>query len=159
MLTLLLFTGQFLSKYIPISHHSCLHLRMTAWKLTQPFVLTLIYMILSVTNCIRGLLILTLSMLGIIFSRHIDVSFFFPRKQNFSHLMTKPTKLRVRPAKTPISLGIRTVLSFFACAQWLRTIAFFTRTAKPDQTLRMLMLGLRWTRVSFCQILCWGENK
>ena len=33
-----------------------------------------------------------------------------------NHLMTKPTKWHVRPAKTQISLGNRTA---FACAQWV----------------------------------------
>ena len=51
---------------------------------------------------------------------------------NVSHLMTKPTKWPLRPAKTQISLGIRLVWSKSSqCAQWVaEDPMFFMRTAK-----------------------------
>ena len=50
-----------------------------------------------------------------------------------NHLMTKPAKWQVCPAKNQISLGIRPVWSESSlCAQWVaETGAFFMWTAKP----------------------------
>ena len=50
-----------------------------------------------------------------------------------SHLMTKPTKLHVRPAKTQISLGIRPVWSESSpCAQWVSKEPNFLHADSED---------------------------
>ena len=57
-----------------------------------------------------------------------------------SHLMTKPTKWHVRPAKTEISLGIRPVWSESSlCAQWVAKDPRFLHadSEDSDQTGRM----------------------
>ena len=57
-----------------------------------------------------------------------------------SHLVTKPTKWHVRPAKTQISLGIRPVWSESSlCAQWVAKDPSFLHadSEDTDQTGRM----------------------
>ena len=54
-----------------------------------------------------------------------------------SHLMTKPTKWHVRPAKTQISLGIRPVWSEFSLSAWRKLGSSATHWAHiedSDQT-------------------------
>ena len=62
---------------------------------------------------------------------------------NVSHLMTKPTKWPLRPAKTQISLGIRLVWSNSSqCAQWVAEDPMFLHadSEDSDQTGRMSRL-------------------
>ena len=62
---------------------------------------------------------------------------------NVSHLMTKPTKWPLRPAKTQISLGIRLVWSKSSqCAQWVAEDPMFLHadSEDSDQTGRMSRL-------------------
>ena len=59
------------------------------------------------------------------------------------HLMTKPTKLHVCPAKTQISLGIHTVGSEYSlCAQWVARDPSFLHADSEK-------LSLRWTHMPF----------
>ena len=61
-------------------------------------------------------------------------------KHYLSHLMTKPTKWHLRPAKTPISLGIRPVWSESSqCTQWVAEGQKFLHAEREDsdQTGRM----------------------
>ena len=63
-----------------------------------------------------------------------------PFELYLSRLMTKPTKLHVRPAKTHISLGIRPVWSeSLLCAQWVAKDPSFLHadSEDSDQTGRM----------------------
>ena len=58
-------------------------------------------------------------------------------KWNMSHLMTKPTKWHVRPAKTQISLGIRPVWSeslLSACRKLGSLATHWTHSEDSDQT-------------------------
>ena len=64
-------------------------------------------------------------------------------RPHLSHLMTKPTKWYVRPAKTQISLGIRPNWSeSLLCAQWIaKNPSFLHADSKDsDQNGRMPML-------------------
>ena len=57
-----------------------------------------------------------------------------------SHLVTKPTKWHVRPAKTQISLGIRPVWSEYSLSTWRKLGSLATHWAHSegsDQTGRM----------------------
>ena len=59
---------------------------------------------------------------------------------NMSHLVTKPTKWHVRPAKTQISLGIRPVWSESSLSAWRKLGSLATHWAHSedsDQTGRM----------------------
>ena len=52
---------------------------------------------------------------------------------NVSHLMTKPTKLHLRPAKTQISLGIRPIWSESSqYAQWVAEVPMFLNADSED---------------------------
>ena len=65
-----------------------------------------------------------------------------------SHLMTKPTKLHVRPAKTQISLGICPVWSeSLLCAQWVAKGPSFLHVDREhsDQTW-----SLCWAHMALC---------
>ena len=69
---------------------------------------------------------------------------FFPNSKEparipkMSHLMSKPTKWQVHPAKTQISLGIRPVWLHYALNGYLWTQAFFhADNEDSDQTGRM----------------------
>ena len=72
-------------------------------------------------------------------------SVWFPDKTNsiqcyMSRLMTKPTKMTVRPAKTQINLGIHPVwLESSLCAQWVAKEPSFLHvdSEDSDQTGRM----------------------
>ena len=71
-----------------------------------------------------------------------------------SHLMTKPTKWHVRPAKTQISLGIRPGWSESSLsARWnLGSLAtHWEHSEDSDQTGRMpRLLSLRWAHMPLC---------
>ena len=55
------------------------------------------------------------------------------KRIQMSRLMTKPTKWRVRPAKTQISLGIRPVWSASSlCAQWIAKDTSFLHADSED---------------------------
>ena len=62
-------------------------------------------------------------------------------QSNLSHLMTKPTKWHVRPAKTQIILGIRPVWSESSLSAWRKLRSLATHWAD---------LSLRWAHRSFC---------
>ena len=53
-------------------------------------------------------------------------------KQSMSHLMTKPTKWHVRPAKTQISLGIRPVWSESSLSAWRKLGSLATHWARSE---------------------------
>ena len=58
---------------------------------------------------------------------------------HMSRLMTKPTKWHVRPAKTQISLGIRSVWSESSlCAQWVAKDTSFLHAGNEDTDIRPL---------------------
>ena len=62
-----------------------------------------------------------------------------------SRLLTKPTKWHVRPAKTPISLGIRTVWSESSlCAQWVAKDLSFLHADSEDSDQTGWMPRLIW---------------
>ena len=61
-------------------------------------------------------------------------------KKNFSHLMTKPIKWHVRPAKTQISLDIRPVWLESSLSAWTKhwsLAAHWAHSEDSDQTGRM----------------------
>ena len=67
---------------------------------------------------------------------------------SLSHLMTKPTKWHVCPAKTQISLGICPVWSESSlCTQW---VAKDPRFLHADWVDAQADLGLRWAHMPFC---------
>ena len=70
------------------------------------------------------------------FFRYISSYFKF---HDFSHLMTKPTKWHVRPAKTRISLVIRLVWSESSLSAWrkLGSLTTLWAQAKTNQTGQM----------------------
>ena len=76
------------------------------------------------------------------------------RKHKMSHLMTKPTKWPVRPAKTEISLGIHTVWWVFdACLkkQWVLSYPLSAqRRLWSDWADAQADLNLCWVHKSFC---------
>ena len=91
-----------------------------------------------------------------------------------SHLMTKPTKWYVSPAKTPISLGIRPVWSeSLLCAQWVAKDKRFLHAYSEgsDKTGRMPRLiwvfagrighfvgfVIRWLKCSYL-LMCLCSN-
>ena len=62
-----------------------------------------------------------------------------------SHLMTKPTKWHMRPAKTQISLGIRPVWSESSlCAQWVAKDPSFLHADSEDSDQTGWMPRLTW---------------
>ena len=68
------------------------------------------------------------------------IMLFDPRKSNLSRDMTKPTKWHVRPAKTQISLGIRSIWSESSLSAWRNLGSLATNWAHAedsDQTGRM----------------------
>ena len=65
--------------------------------------------------------------------------------QQMSHLMTKPTKWHMRPAKTEISLGIRPVWSEpLLCAQWVAKDQRFLHADNEDSDQTGRMPRLIW---------------
>ena len=79
-----------------------------------------------------------------------------------SHLVTKPTKWHVRPAKTQISLGIRPVSPESSLSAWRKRRSLATHWAHSedsDQTGRMP--GLIWVffgRTLILLVLSWGGS-
>ena len=77
-------------------------------------------------------------------------------------LMTKPTKWRVRPAKTQISLGIRPVWSESSpCAQWVAKDSSFLHADSEgsDQTGRMpRLIWVFAGRTTTLLVLSWGGS-
>ena len=71
-----------------------------------------------------------------------------------SHLMTKPTKWHVRPAKTQTSLGIRLVWSESSLSAWRKLGSLATLWANSedsDQTGRMpRLICFGWAHMPFC---------
>ena len=71
-----------------------------------------------------------------------------------SHLMTKPTKWSVHPAKTQISLGICPVWSeSLLCTQWVvKDLSFLHADSKDwsDCVDAQADLSLRWNHMPFC---------
>ena len=71
-----------------------------------------------------------------------------------SHLVTKPTKWYVRPAKTQISLGVRPVWSVFAVRMkkaWVLTYLLSAqRRLWSDWADAQADLSLRWAHMQFC---------
>ena len=70
-----------------------------------------------------------------------------------SHLMTKPTKWHVRPAKTQISLGIRPVWSESSLSAQLvsKDPSFLHADSEDsDQLTDWADLSLRWAHMPFC---------
>ena len=66
-------------------------------------------------------------------------------KSNLSRLMTKPTKWHVRPAKTPISLGICPVWSVFAVRMKKDRVLSYPLSAQRRLWSDQSDLCLRWT--------------
>ena len=82
---------------------------------------------------------------------------------HMSRLMTKPTKLHVRPAKTQISLGIRPVWSEASlCAQWVDKDPRFLHANSEDSDQTGRMPRLIWVFAGRTLILlvltCRGSN-
>ena len=79
-----------------------------------------------------------------------------------SHLMTKPTKWHVHPAKTQISLGIRPVWSEALLFAWRKLVSLGTHWAHSedsDQTDRMLRLIWVFAgRTVILLVLSWGGS-
>ena len=79
--------------------------------------------------------------------------------QNLSHLMTKPTKWRVRPAKTQICLGIHPVWSESSLSAWRKLGSLATHWAHSEDSYRTgLMPGgcQGWSESSLrAQSFCW----
>ena len=79
-----------------------------------------------------------------------------------SYLMTKPTNLDVRPAKTQISLGIRTVWSESSLSAWRKFGSLATHWVHckdSDQTGRMprlIWVFAGCTVILF--VLSWGGS-
>ena len=82
---------------------------------------------------------------------------------NVSRVTTKPTIWHVRPAKTPISLGIRPVWSEYSLSPWRNIKSLATHWAHSedsDQTGRMGIrpvwsessLGAHWSFCWFCHV-------
>ena len=68
-----------------------------------------------------------------------------PNIYYLSHLMTKPTKWHVRPAKTQISLGIRPVWSeSLLCTQWVAKDPSFLHVDSKDSDQTGWMPRLIW---------------
>ena len=87
---------------------------------------------------------------------YFEVSFFCPYmdgKLYLSHLMTKPTKWPVCPAKTQISLGIRPVWSESSlCSQWVacpKVSSCEQRRLWSDWADAHADLSLRWVHSHF----------
>ena len=72
--------------------------------------------------------------------KEIEDIYLFWGEYQMSHLMTKPTKWKVRPAKTQISLSIRPVWSESSLSAW-RKLGFlathWAQSEDSDQTGRM----------------------
>ena len=66
-----------------------------------------------------------------------------------SHLMIKPTKWHVRPAKTQISLGIRPVWSEASLSAWRSYPLSAQRRLWPDWADAQADLSLRWAHSHF----------
>ena len=78
-----------------------------------------------------------------------------------SRLMTKPTKLHVRPAKTRISLGIRPVWSVFAVRMKNAWVLIYPLSAqrRSDQTGRMpRLIWVFAGRTVILLVLSWGGS-
>ena len=70
---------------------------------------------------------------------------------HLSHLMTKPTKWHVRPAKTQISLGIRPVWSESLLSAWRKRWFLATHWAHSKDSIRPV-----WSESSLgTQSFCW----
>ena len=82
------------------------------------------------------------------------------RLSYMSHLMTKPTKLSVRPAKIEISLGIRPVWSESLLSTWrkLGSLYSYLLSAQPrlwsDWADAQADLRLCYVHISFCWFCC-----
>ena len=86
--------------------------------------------------------------------KHFQTIFEFPNQYNsedqnnsneMSHLVTKPTKWHVRPAKTQISLGIRPVWSeSLLCTQWVAKDPSFLHADREDSDQTGWMPRLTW---------------
>ena len=78
----------------------------------------------------------------------------FEDYHQLGHLMIKPTKWHVRPAKTQISLGIRPVWSeSWLCAQWVaKDLSFLCVDSEDwsDWADAQADLSLRWGLMPFC---------
>ena len=135
-----------------------------------------------IPNVIRNMLVWWLSSSGdvlwgfiqvqLIFSGHLGLVTSFPVILEMSHLMTKPTKWHMRPAKTQISLGIHPVWSeSWLYTQWVAKEPSFLNvditSASLLSALRKLGLSaqprlwsgwadaqadlsLRWAHMPFC---------
>ena len=81
---------------------------------------------------------------------------------NMSHLMTKPTKWHVRPAKTQTSLGIHPVLSESLLSAWRKLGSLATHWADredSDQTGQMSRLVWVFTgHKDILLVLSWGGS-
>ena len=67
-----------------------------------------------------------------------------------THLMTKPTKWHVRPAKTQISLGIHPVWSESSLStHWVAKDPSFLHTDSEDSDQTGRKLSLRWAQMPF----------
>ena len=69
--------------------------------------------------------------------------------RKLSHLMTKPTKWNVRPAKTPISLGIRPVWSESSLSAWRNLGSLATHWAHSED-------WSDWVDAQADLSLCWA---
>ena len=73
---------------------------------------------------------------------------------HLSRLMSKPTKWHVRPAKTQISLGIRSVWSESSLSAWRKLGSLATYWAYSEDWSEWAEaqadLSLRWAHMSFC---------
>ena len=85
-----------------------------------------------------------------------------------SHLMTKPTKWHVCPAKTQISLGICSVWSESSLSAWRKLGSFTTRWAhslgsdQADLSLRWAhshFVGFVMRQIKFGDVFPWGYSK
>ena len=85
-----------------------------------------------------------------------------PAEQHLSHLVTKPTKWHVRPAKTQISLGICPVWSESSLSTWRSLGSLATHWAHSedsDQTGQMPRLIWVFTgRTTTLLVLAWGSS-
>ena len=83
-------------------------------------------------------------------------------KTCLNHLMSKPTKWHVRPAKPQISLGIRPVWSEFSLSAWrnIWSLAIrWTHSEDPDQTGRMpRLIWVFAGRTLNLLVLPWGGS-
>ena len=98
----------------------------------------------------------------IIFNEKISLTVTVLVHLYLSHLMTKPTKWHVCPAKTQISLGIRPVWSKSSLSAWRKLGSLATHLAHSgdsDQTRRMPRLSWVFAgRTVILSVLSWGGS-